>query len=702
MNEEMNRELLKVFLDESQELLAELEHSLLELEDDPGDRDLVGRVFRALHTIKGNGAMFGFERVSHFTHELESLYALVREGTLSLTKDMVDLTLRARDRIKEMIASPPGEEPWGEEEETILRAFRALVSSVGPSPAAPREVSAPVADRGVERTYRLRWKPKADIFTSGTNPLALLRELAALGDCQLTPFLEDIPPLGEMDPESCYLGWDILLTTHQSPEQVRELFLFVEDRGTLALQVIDSAAPTPAVPPLGAIMVERGDLPVDQLKEILRQGGGKPLGEELVERGLVRPAQVESALKEQALVRGLRQKRQQESLSSVRVESAKLDLLVNLVGELVTVQARLNQNALRIGDGDLIAIAEEVERLTWELRDNAFSVRMVPIGTTFSTFRRLVRDLSHEMGKEVDLVTEGADTELDKNVIEKLHDPLVHLIRNAVDHGMESPAERERKGKMRRGTINLSAVHAGAHVHILVRDDGRGLDPDAIRAKALERGLVSPEETLTAKECLALVFAAGFSTASAVTAVSGRGVGLDVVKRFVEALRGGVDIDSRAGEGTCVTIRLPLTLAIIEGLQVVVGEERFILPLSVVEECVELTRAEREESRQRRLAKVRGALIPYVRFRELFGLAGALPEREQVVIVGLEGKRVGFAVDHVVGEQQTVVKTLGKVYGRMSEISGATILGDGSVALILDVPELVRMAEAEGDAEGRG
>jgi two-component system chemotaxis sensor kinase CheA len=379
----------------------------------------------------------------------------------------------------------------------------------------------------------------------------------------------------------------------------------------------------------------------------------------------------------------------------VRVGTDKLDTLVDLVGELVTVQARLSQKAGTGHDSDLLNIAEEVERLTGELRDNTMGIRMVPIGATFSKFKRLVRDLSSELGKEVLLTTDGSETELDKTVIERLNDPLVHIIRNGIDHGIEPAGTRAAAGKSPQGTVHLSAVHSGAHVLIKISDDGKGLDPDLIRAKAVEKGLITADAELSQGEIFSQIFTPGFSTAKEVTDVSGRGVGMDVVKRSVEALRGSIEIDSKKGAGTTIILKLPLTLAIIDGLLVKIGEIYFVMPLSSVEECVELIRDEAMYRNGRHVMKVRGEIVPYVPLRELFSINGARPAIEQIVITELESHRIGFVVDEIIGQHQTVIKNLGKAYRDAKCFSGATILADGTVALILDVQGLSDVALAE-------
>jgi two-component system chemotaxis sensor kinase CheA len=378
--------------------------------------------------------------------------------------------------------------------------------------------------------------------------------------------------------------------------------------------------------------------------------------------------------------------------ASIRVPSERLDQLVNLVGELVMNQSRLAQVAATANLPNLTGSVEDLERLVAELRDNVLGIRMMPIGATFNRFKRLVHDLSIELQKEIDLVTEGEETELDKTVLDQLGDPLVHLIRNSIGHGIEPPDARVAAGKSRRGTIRLSAAHTGSNVVITITDDGRGLDPEAIRAKAVEKGLIPAGAKISEAEMYELIFRPGFSTAKQLTSVSGRGVGMDVVKRQFDALHGQVVMSSTVGQGTRLTLTLPLTLAIIDGLLVEIGNEQFIVPMSVVTENVELLRAERSRHNRRNTVVVRGELIPYVRLRELFGDASGEPDIEKIVIGRHENQHVGLVVDRVLGNHQTVIQSLGKFYRGIEFVSGATIMGDGRVALILDVAGLVHFA----------
>jgi two-component system, chemotaxis family, sensor kinase CheA len=691
----------QVYIEEARELLAELETVLLELEANPTDQELIAKAFRALHTIKGSGAMFGFDEIASFTHEVETVFDLVRDQKLPVTKELIDLTLLARDRIRGLLEGEENEIDKAQAE-AILKGYKDIVNR----DQAPEEKKPPFEKSESDSfpssteqsvTYRIRFRPARDLFASGNNPVPLLNELRSLGPCTIVANTGPIPLLAEVEPESCYVYWDIILTTNAGLDAIRDVFIFVEDASEIKVEVIDEEGlfiDDSKYKKLGEILIERGDIDPEELKKVL--SSQKKIGELLVEAGLVQPENIQSALLEQEHIRKVKAKRQKvESVSSIRVDASKLDLLVNLVGELVTVQARLSQTASSSRDSDLVLISEEIERLTEELRDNALGIRMLPIGSTFSQFQRLVRDLAGDQQKEIAMTTEGEETELDKTVIDRLHDPLVHLIRNSIDHGIELPETRRKANKPVQGRLHLSALHSGAHVLIRIEDDGKGLDPELIRSKAVEKGLISADAKLSEKEIFSLIFAAGFSTAATVTNVSGRGVGMDVVKRTIDSLRGTIEIESQKGIGTTVTLKLPLTLAIIDGLLVETGGDFYVMPLSSVEECVELTREDIKQAHGRHIANVRGEIVPYLRLREQFVVQGALPEIEQIVITGVNGHRTGIVVDQVVGQHQTVIKSLGKFYKEVELVSGATILGDGTLALILDLPKLTEKAERQ-------
>lgn len=709
----MMEEAIATYREEAGELLAELETSLLDLEETPDDSDLINRVFRAMHTIKGSGAMFGFDEIAAFTHEVETVFDMVRNGKMTVTKRLLDLTLKSRDHILYLLNSPVGEDIDRAAGDEIIVGLRQLVphddlpqkgSDAIPAIELPELSEDELAQ---ECTWRIRFRPAPNILMCGTNPISLINELRSLGTAHVVAQFDEIPLLDELAGENCYIYWDIILTTSRGEDAIRDVFIFVEDDCDIRIELIDSSGlidREQGYKKLGDILVERGDLsPVEMQKVLLLQ---KRFGEILVEQGIVTPEKVQSALVEQQHVKSVRKERseapQQEAAASIRVPAERLDQLINLVGEMVTVQAHLSQVSLAGGDSTYIAISEEVERLTNELRDTALNIRMLPIGSTFSKFKRLVRDLSQELGKEIEMETFGAETELDKTVIEKLNDPLVHIIRNSIDHGIESPEARKAAGKSSVGTVYLGAEHSGDSVLITIRDDGAGLDRDAIRAKAIERGLLSANIDASDREIYAQIFAPGFSTAAKVTSVSGRGVGMDVVKRGIDGLRGSIGVDSVRGSGTTITLKIPLTLAIIDSLLVKIGTDHFVLPLAAVEECVELTREDIKKSHGRNLANVRGAIIPYISLREHFAIGDQCPEIEQIVIADIHGTKVGFVVDNVVGEHQTVIKSLGKMYRDVKGVSGATILGDGTVALILDMGMLLHMVEQLEQPPGAG
>ncbi|MGD9160985.1 MAG: chemotaxis protein CheA [Desulfobacteraceae bacterium] len=694
-------DITETYTEEAIELLFELENSLLELEKKPNDKELISRVFRAMHTIKGSGAMAGFDNIASFTHDIETVFDLVRGNIIPVTKELIDLTLSSCDQIKKMVKNEPIDLKYSEE---IIKGFQEMVpvtEKASEKNDIDASVNIPEYETNEEITYRIRFHPAGDIFTNGTNPVLLLNEIRALGDCSLFAQTGNIPALEEMEPEQCYLYWDIILTTDKGENTIRDVFIFIEDNSEIDIKVIDDCGilmDDEKRKKIGEILVEREDISPDEIAAALQDQ--KRIGEILIDSGKINKDKLEAALEEQEYLDKLKNKQKKEAAgSSIRVASGKLDNLVDLVGELVTVQARLTQHSSSNRNPELASIAEEVERLTSELRDNTMSIRMLPIGTTFSKFKRLVRDLSNQLGKEVILSTEGGETELDKTVIESLNDPMVHIIRNSIDHGIEPPNDRDAAGKPGQGVVNLSATHSGGNVLIRISDDGAGLDTHSIRAKAEEKGLITPDAELEDKDIYYLIFEPGFSTAAEVTDVSGRGVGMDVVKKGIENLRGSIEVESQKGRGTTITLKLPLTLAIIDGLLVDIGKDLYVIPLSVVEECVEMSREEANRSRERNMMNFRGNVVPYLNLRDMFQVEGDPPALEQVVIVEANNKTVGFGVDKLIGQNQTVIKTLSKVYKDVKGLSGATILGDGNVALILDMTELVKSIKNrdEGD-----
>lgn len=714
----------QVFKEEAYELLGELETSLLELEDVPDDMDIINRVFRALHTIKGSGSMFGFEAIAEFTHEVETVFDMVRNGELAISKNLLTFSLSARDHIYSMLESPSGE---GNNSvgNGILEGLQEIAASGGEAEADTEDQAVIATAEALEPPAPKAEEPENDQTLKSLYQIIIT---VASGDDvdeeSLDPLLDDLARMGSVRSKTLHkdapVRWDVMFESDADSMSIEEIFFFTDIPVTVNVREVaredivaefdhsnndadDFSFFEKPTKKLGEILVERGDVPPETIDAVLADQ--KPLGELLTEKGVVSKEKVESALAEQNAAKEFKAAAKKsckkvDVASSIRVSAEKLDYLVDLVGELVIVQAQISQVVSSKGDPALTVLSEELERLSDELRDSTLGIRMLPIGTTFSKFRRLVRDLSDDLGKEIDLHTNGAETELDKTVIERLGDPLVHLLRNSIDHGIENPESRAAKGKSRRGSITLSAEHSGGDVMILIEDDGKGMSKESIRAKAVEKGLITADQDISNKEIFNLIFEPGFSTAQSVTSVSGRGVGMDVVKRAIDSLRGSIDISSEEGKGTIITIRLPLTLAIIDGLQVRVSGDYFVIPLSLVEECVELTRDDVEEANGQQFVNLRGEIVPYIRIREWFEVEGEAPPIEQIVITGLEGSRIGVVVDTVIGEHQTVIKSLGRVYRAVEGISGATIKGDGTLALILDIPKLFRTVLAEVKAAG--
>ena len=671
------------FLNEAEDLLVRIEEIALDLKPGETPGETINQLFRAFHTLKGSGAMFGFDHVAGFTHHVETVLDQVRGGFVPISEALIQLILRSKDQIKRLLEAAQNEAPpptaAGLE---IIAALNQLLPPTTPAdgPAgakiAPAPAPAPAKAAPAQQTFRIRFRPDPLMMASGTNPITLLNELRALGECRVAADPVGVPELEPLQPDHCYLAWNITLTTHHSADAIRDVFIFVEDGSELEIAAAE-ASPAEPIPPAepAATLAAIPEITKEIRKEAPPAATAAP----------VLPAR-KSPTKE----------------ATVRVPSERLDRLVNLVGELVMNQSRLTQVASSASVPNLSGPVEELERLVAELRDNVLGIRMMPIGATFSRFKRLVHDLSRELGKEIEMVTEGEDTEMDKTVLDQLGDPLVHIIRNSIDHGIEPPDQRVALGKPRGGTIRLTAAHVASNVVITIVDDGRGIDVAAVRAKAVERGLIAADAALSEANLRDLILLPGFSTAKCITSVSGRGVGMDVVKRQIDALRGQLALTSQPGQGTIITLTLPLTLAIIEGLLVQVGPDQFIVPMSVVTENVELTRLERARHNGRNVISVRGELVPYVGLREVFAVPGPGLDLEKIVIARHGNERVGLVVDRVLGSHQTVIQPLGKFYRNIELVSGATIMGDGRVALILDLGGLIRFADKPGPGQVGG
>ena len=674
----------EVFRQEASELFEVLEGALLDLGLRPDDRELVDSAFRALHTIKGSGAMFGFDKVASFTHEFETAFDRVRKGEIKPTQELISVALAAKDYIRALIEDPQStDDIIGE---AILDDLKRFVFSDQPAAPIAEIVEAPplVPGESKQAGWHLHLEFESHILRNGSNPLDLLEDLCKLGPCFVVPITDGIPFLDEMDPEDCYLKWDVKLHAACDKDAIDDVFMFVQDEMKLTLAPLEHVEAPPA--PLFLLLDEEPAVVVETLAPTI-----EVVAAPVAEQPVAKP-EPKTEIKRDAPP--ARREEAKRDIATVRVQAERLDELMDRVGELVIAQARLTQLAASGSDLSIKMIAEEIERLASSLRDTTMGARMVPIGSLFGRFRRLIHDLARDLSKPVEFVTTGEDTELDKTMIECLADPLVHLIRNAIDHGIEDTATRAANGKTEQGRIELAAVHSGAQVLVTVKDNGGGLNTARIRAKAEEQGLIAVGATLSDHEIHQFLFHPGFSTAQTISALSGRGVGMDVVKRTIENMRGSIDLTTRPGQGTTVTLRLPLTLAIIEGLLIRVGEGRYIIPLSAVEECVELT-AEDERSRGRNFLNVRGNLVPFLRLREIMTASGSPDRHQKTIIISTGESRVGLVVDQIIGNHQTVIKSLSKLHSDVTIFSGATILGDGTAALILDVAQLVALAQSK-------
>lgn len=663
----MTDDMAAIFREELRDLLESLERGLLDLKARPDDMGLVNQVFRDLHTVKGSGAMFGFTDLAAFIHEFETGFDRIRSGAIPVGAEILRLALAAKDEIPGLVDGLPDTEG---RRPAILSALRGLMS--GGAPVVEAAVEAVVAGDGraeaaTAEGRRLLFRLLGPSLAMGARPEIVLDELRGLGATEIQADISEVPPLDRMDSEFCHIGWAMTLPADVTEAQVEEVFLFTDADWTLEAEAEAAAVPVPV---------------------------NAPEAEAIVAAPMAAPV---AAAKPVALREDRAEAPAAQAGATIRVPAERLDALMDAVGELVIVEARLTELARQNRDPALMTTAEQITRLAAGLRDATMTMRMVPLRSLVGRFRRLVLDLSDSLGKPIEFAVLGEDTELDKTVIEKLADPLVHILRNAIDHGMETQEERVASDKGRMGLIELSAQHAGAEVLIRVRDDGRGINPDRIRAKAVAQGLISADAQLTESQTYALLFEPGFSTAEAVTELSGRGVGMDVVRRTIESLRGSIEVESKLGYGTSVTLRLPLTLAIIEGLLIEVAGERYTLPMASVQEIVELPADKTTPKRSGDFLDIRGRFVPFLRLRTLFDGAGEAPAEQNVVIVMSGENRVGIVVDRIIGTNQTVIKQMSKLHAGVRAVSGATILGDGSVALILDVAHLVSMGRVPGE-----
>lgn len=668
------------FVDEANDLINDLEKTLLELESDPTNMDVIQGVFRVMHSLKGGSAMFGFHKMDKFTHYLENIYDLIRSGKLAVDNEILNVTLNSVDHLRNLLQEQDDSETANDAQNEALTArIKVIVEKAGLHTAEPTDEKQVETSTTVEvakvATYYISFKPHINIFNFGTNPLFLIDELCSLGDAKVVARTVNIPAFDEIKPTSCYTYWDIFLATDVGINLISEVFIFVDDQCDLNIRKISEINLLNEKSFNGIIentISTNADIDVDQLMLLTNE----------LEKVYQKQKNEAVAEKTNAVnIHG-------STISSIRVSSEKLDNLINWVSELVTIQARLSLFAQESNIPGLVPMAEEVEKISRRLRDDVFSIRLIPIENMVTRFQRLVRELSQDLCKDVAFKVEGTDTELDKNIIESLNDPLMHIIRNSMDHGIEDAATRAMLGKPAKATVLMKAFYSGANVIIQVSDDGRGMDVEQIRNKAILKGLIPADANLTNKEIIDLIFQSGFSTAQKVTKVSGRGVGMDVVKRKISEIRGEVEVDTELNKGTTITIKLPLTLSIIDGLLVKVNNTKYVIPLSSVRKCYQFRHADLVGA-VNNLIRTDNKEIPYISLRNVFNISGEAPEQEHVVAVQFGDIAIGIAIDDIIGQYQAVLKPLGRLYREQQAISGATILGDGTVALVIDTNKLI-------------
>jgi len=661
------------FVEEAHDLLNELEVVLLKIESDSENKETIEHIFRIMHTLKGNSAMFGFNMIDQYTHQLETIYDLIRNGKMIITSDLMDLTLASVDHIRNLLDEDSASKIEITTTHSILLKKISQIIEGKNLPAA--EVKSDSSTDNEElKSYYIHFEPNPEILSNGTNPLYLVEDFRALGEYIAIPCMELLPALDDLDPEKCYTSWEIILATSEDIDKITEIFIFAEDSCTLDIRELCA-----------------GNLLADQsfsnkLKEYssLNKIIGIQKIQELIvsrentkEKGdILKPQNINDV------------SNKLKNISSIRVSSEKLDELINLVSELVTTQAGLSLIAEKVNEKELLAVAEDIEKLSRRLRDNTFGIRLIPVENMITRFQRLVRELSHELKKDIAFVAEGTDIEMDKTMIEGLIDPIMHIIRNSIDHGIEEAGVRKKLGKEKQGKIFFKAYYSGSNVFIKISDDGAGIDVNLIRQHAIKKGLIQADAAISAKEILDLIFLPGFTTSESITKISGRGVGMDVVKRKISDLRGEVSVETKINSGTTITIKLPLTLSIIDGLLVEIDKAFFVIPLSSVNKCFEF-KHETLVNAVNNLIFINDGHIPFIYLRKEFEITSPVPEIEQVVVIEYGDLRIGLTVDKVIGEYQAVLKSLGNTFRKQDIISGATILGDGTVALVVDPNKII-------------
>lgn len=674
------------FVEEATDNVASIEEALFELESDPENKEIIERLFRSMHTIKGGGAMFGFNDLSNFTHNLETIYDHIRNDKIKVTKDIISLTFESLDYIRQLLEMGQLTDPDDiARQQDFIKRLQAHFAPgeglyVNPNKAGAQQAAQPVQQEAAKeeeagpKNYLVNFEPFENLLSNGTNPLFIIEDLMALGEAKTVSYLQDVHPFTEFEPLTIRIKWQVILQTDQDVNDIKDVFIFVEDDCKVEIAEL----------PKGDIVNN-----TDKLPEMMANAHNTGVMLKKEDFDAFKVVKAEAAAKKQEA--GPKQPQQEAAkIATQRVSSAKIDELVNAVGELVTMQAQLNLIASKSDNEAFASITEQMEKITRQLRETSFEMSLVPLQGELVRFQRLVRDLSNKLGKELEFVVEGGEIELDKNIIEHLIDPLLHIIRNSGDHGIEMPDERIKKGKNPKGTILLKAFYSGSNVVIQIIDDGKGMDPEKIFAKAVEKGIIDKNANLTKKEILNLIFASGFSTAEKISDVSGRGVGMDVVRTKIQEVRGEVTVDSEIDKGTTLTLDIPLTLSIIDGLMTKVNGEQFIFPLSNIERILNPQEVKFNENGVGNIFTYTGEQILYIDLNNLFYQKPVENMMDSKILLVKNGdKRVGMVIDQIVGEYQIVVKPLGRFLRKVDMISGASVMGDGSLSLIVDTTRLI-------------
>lgn len=663
-----NSRFREIFMEEAYDLINQLEEKLLQLEGETEDESLIDNVFRIMHTLKGNSNMFGHTHLGEITHHLENVYDEIRSHKLEINRNILDITLQCIDHFRNLIDDPELADQTNKViQESILNDIGEILSSGGQVSTQKEETIGGIAedDNGI-KSYYLFFNPSKNIFDDGTNPLYFIYDLNDIGECLTIPVTSTIPVDDTFNPELCYTSWHIIIVSKESADAITDNFIFLREEDQPHVSIVSS----------GNVLAN-----ADFVASFKKQATSK---KSIADK--LKIVEVKKTIKE--IKKVVKAKTQENSIASIRVAATKVDLMMNLISELVTKQAELSMLANDNDITQLQEVAESIESISRDLRDNAFSISLIPLEKSVLRFQRLVRDVSSKFGKKVEFVVEGKETELDKTIIEKIVDPIMHILRNSIDHGIETPEERVKLGKPEHGTITLKAYPSGAHVVIEISDDGSGINVEKVRKVAIRKGYIKEGDEFTTNDMLKLILQPGFSTTENVSEVSGRGVGMDVVNQKIMEIRGELDVQTESNVGTTMTIRLPLTISIIDSLLVMIGETYYLIPLSVVERCAEVQAHVITESPTNYI-NLDGEFIPFIDLHTEFDVEEERDSYQRLILVNHRNILVALVVDQIMGNHQAVLKSLGQMYRKQEIVSGASILGNGEVALVLDTNKLV-------------